>query len=51
MIGAKKARGVTQILKHLPHKHEALSSIPSTTTTSKKECIELGMCLGIFFST
>jgi hypothetical protein len=33
---AKRARGMDQVVEHLPSKHEALSSNPSTIKNKKK---------------
>jgi ribosomal protein RSM22 (predicted rRNA methylase) len=32
-LKTKKARGITPLVEHLPNKHKALSSNPSTTHT------------------
>jgi hypothetical protein len=32
-----RAGGMSQIIEHLPSKHEALSAIPSTTKINKKK--------------
>jgi hypothetical protein len=34
---AKRAGGVTQVVTHLPSKHEALSSNPNTAKQNKKQ--------------
>jgi predicted ATPase len=44
-LKSKRTRDVTQEIEHLPGKHEALSSIPSTAKRNKQEWLLLSFII------
>jgi hypothetical protein len=43
MTRAKRAGAVTKVVEHLPSKHKALSSNPSTVKKKKKKSLYVGI--------